>query len=80
PIAQPASRFEADVSDAQLAIDVQKEASQAPGRSPDEPPAPPHAAEPPAAPDEGDYTSRLLAAKRRARDQADRRTEDQGDA
>ena len=79
PIAQPASRFEADVSDAQLAIDVQKEASQAPGRSPAEPAAPPHAAEPSASPDEGDYTSRLLAAKRRARDQADRRTEDQGD-
>jgi hypothetical protein len=63
-----AGRFEATEQEAQTAIDVEAEVSGTPKvtgvkRPPGEP-------EPEAPPEEGDYTSRLLAAKRRARGKA----------
>jgi uncharacterized membrane protein len=64
------ARFEADEADAKVSIDVAADAGRAAGdrparvtRRPDRPQEP--------AEDEGDYTSRLLAAKRRARDQTE---------
>ncbi len=69
------TRFEATEADTEQAIDVETEVSSAPRVK--TPPPRREDEEPPPEEDEGDYTSRLLAAKRRARDQA--RKTDEGD-
>jgi uncharacterized membrane protein len=79
PAASPSARFEAEPSDARVAIDVEKEVSGEP-RAPSKPAAARPEAKPSAAPDEAEYTARLLAAKRRAREEAERRREEDGDA
>ncbi|MHC4769134.1 MAG: vWA domain-containing protein, partial [Planctomycetota bacterium] len=72
------ARFEATEQEGQ-AFDVAAEVSQTPKvKGPARPAA--DAAEAEAAPDEGEYTSRLLAAKRRARDKAQGSGEDEPDA
>jgi uncharacterized membrane protein len=73
---RPQARFEATGEEAAAAIDVAAEAAQTPKVTRPEAPA----AEPEPEVDEGDYTSRLLAAKRRARDQARGSGEDEPDA
>lgn len=73
------ARFEATEEEAEQAIDVAAEAAQTPkGAEPQRPQR--EATEAEDAAEEGDYTSRLLAAKRRARDQAQGADEDQPDA
>ena len=71
----PASaRYEASDQDRDQAFDVQQEISR---RPPDARPPAREEAQPESTPDDqGDYTSRLLAAKRRARDQTRRPGED----
>ena len=69
-LAEAKARFEADEADVKVSIDVAADAAKAASdrparvtRRPDRPQEP--------AKDEGDYTSRLLAAKRRARGQTE---------
>ncbi|MHC4968119.1 MAG: VWA domain-containing protein [Planctomycetota bacterium] len=77
---RPEARFEATDEEAGQAIDVAAEVSQTPKvkKAPGRPGA--EAADAEGAPEEGDYTSRLLAAKRRARDQAKGSDEEEPDA
>ena len=71
-------RFEADDDDAGRAFDVGAEAARSP-KAPAAAPATPRPQEPRTdAPDEGDYTSRLLAAKRRAREQTKKPDDEKG--
>lgn len=70
------TKFEADQADAGRAFDVSAEASQRPAAA--APTAAPKPDAPEADDEEGDYTSRLLAAKRRAREQT-RKPEDEAD-
>ena len=73
------ARFEAAGDEDGQAIDVAAEVAGTPKvTAPKRPAAEAAEAEP--APEEGDYTSRLLAAKRRARDQAQGSSEDEPDA
>jgi hypothetical protein len=72
------ARFEATEDEAGQAIDVAAEVGQTPKTK--GPARPADTAEPEAAADEGEYTSRLLAAKRRAREQARGSGEDEPDA
>ena len=75
--AAPASaRYEASDADQEQAIDVQQAISRRPQDA--RPPAR-EETRPEQTSDEGDYTARLLAAKRRARDQARRPDEDSPD-
>ncbi len=77
--AKPAARFEAGAEDAARAIDVQAEAAaRRPGTAAlaAEPP-PDQEAEPE---QEGDYTSRLLAAKRRARGRTEKTDDSSGES
>jgi hypothetical protein len=76
---RPGARFEATDEEAGQAIDVAAEVSGTPKVTGPERPAA-EADEAEGAPEEGDYTSRLLAAKRRARDQAKRSGEGEPDA
>ncbi len=70
--ARPEARFEAGAEDAAKAIDVQAEAGRRPAAATGAPAAPQAGEEKPQQEQEGDYTSRLLAAKRRARQQAEK--------
>ncbi len=67
--ASASARYEASEADQEQAIDVAGEVSAKPGHAPTPRPAR-EQAEPEPSHDEGDYTSRLLAAKRRAHDQS----------
>ena len=77
--AAASTRYEATATDQEQAIDVAGEVSVKPGDA--RPPRPTREqAEPEPSPDAGDYTSRLLAAKRRAQDRSQRRDRDTPDA
>ncbi len=73
------ARYEASEADRQQAIDVQQDVAGAPGDRRSQRQVR-EQVEPEPSQDEGDYTSRLLAAKRRARDQVKRSDQDTPDA
>jgi hypothetical protein len=77
-VAAASTRYQARDQDRDQSFDVQQEISRRPGDT--KPPAREEAPPEPTPEDEGDYTSRLLAAKRRARNQARRPDEDSPDA
>jgi hypothetical protein len=77
--AQAAARFEAHEADSSTAIDVGSEAVGQPGAEIGRAKSAPAPTEAEAQADEGEYTSRLLAAKRRARGETEPESGDRAD-
>ncbi len=77
--AQAAARFEAGEADSSTAIDVGSEAVGQPGAEIGRAKSAPAPTDAEAQPDEGEYTSRLLAAKRRARGETEEQSGDSAD-
>ena len=75
--AQAATRFDADAQDSATAIDVASQAKGQPTVKPDR--SVPSSDEADVQPDQGDYTARLLAAKRRARGETDEESGESAD-
>ena len=77
--AQAATRFDADAQDSATAIDVGSQAMGQPTPKPGRPTPAPSPDETDVQPDQGDYTARLLAAKRRARGESDEESGESAD-